>query len=176
MTDLRSQRMRPVIAQLMLASLLLLTFACGPNTSRDYKRAVEDGQKTIPYAKEMIALFPGSKSFISYYTGDFGTPTWNTEVGIFGRYILTLQTKITFDATRTAIQSFEDPLFVLLEVEAFSTLGDGLTKTMYTDVQVKFGKQEWKTLVDSGGDLSTLGISVVKDKPIPGFDVHWSEN
>jgi hypothetical protein len=81
-----------------------------------YAAAVRNGRAELGPAREFEELFPQARHGISYYTGEMGPPTWGSEVGLFGRYVLSLRVKITFDWTRRHIRSRGEPQFQLVEV------------------------------------------------------------
>ena len=121
-----------------------------------------------------IRLFPGSLHFISYYTGTHGNPIWNSKAGLYGHYILTMQMPITLEGWgRDRIGSHDSPTFFLVEVQSILPFPNGQTSINCGDTQITFGLSEWEKLVESGGDLSVLGVKVKKDEKIPGFDEHW---
>jgi hypothetical protein len=103
----------------------------------------------------------------------YGNPTWNSEVGLHGRYVLTLQIPITFDVTRTKVVSYGQPNFYLKELSSITRIANGQTEIRYTRNQLRFGQEEWQHVVDQGGDLSILGIEIIPDRPIPGFAEQW---
>ena len=56
-----------------------------------YEASVLSGQRDIPIVSQFQSLFPEADHFISYYTAEYGMPTWNSKVGIAGRYRLAMQ-------------------------------------------------------------------------------------
>src|SRR5688572_14481614 len=68
-----------------------------------YDLAISNGKKSIPVVVEFHRLFADAVSSISYYTGEYGDPEWNSKAGLYDRYILTVQFKIDLDDTRTKI-------------------------------------------------------------------------
>jgi hypothetical protein len=155
---------------LLMGSLGLLG-ACGADRMQD---AVSNARREISFAREFDTLYPGAKGFFSYYTGEKGPTTWNSKVGLFGRYILTMQVRVTMDADRIHVISHQDPSFFLMEVSQINPLGEGRVAINYGDT-VRFTKDKWAVLVEKKGDLSALEIEVLKDKPVAGFDEHWHE-
>ncbi len=142
--------------------------------NRGYNQAVQSGRETVPYARDFNQFFPNSDNFISYYTGQVGPPIWNSKAGLYGRYVLSLQFKIKFDETRTKITAYDDPEFYLREIREISKAENGNTYIQYGLTHKRFGKEEWKKIIESKGDLSPLGVPIIKDSPIPGFDKHWT--
>ena len=65
-------------------------------------------------------------------------------------------------------------MFQLNEVEKIERLEDGRFYVSYApDSQRRFGGREWKRLYEARGDLSVLGIQLMKDQPIVLFDEYW---
>jgi hypothetical protein len=119
---------------------IILSVSC---SHKGYDQALESGLETIPYASEFNQFFPGSDNFISYYTGQAGEPIWNSKAGLYGRYILSLQVKITFDETRTKIIGLDDPQFYLSEKypKHLMTALSSCTVLPTSDLEEKNGKE-----------------------------------
>jgi hypothetical protein len=180
MARLGSLRVALTSRQATLLALCLLSFlpSCWGKRGnmKRYDQALQSGFETIPYTKQFSTLFPDSNNFISYYTGEYGTPTWNSKVGLYGRYVLQLQITITLNEPRSKIGGYGEPEFFLKEVERISINSDGRAVILYGPTQKRFGKKEWKKIVENKGDLSALGIPIVQDSPTPGFEEHWNES
>ena len=147
-----------------------------PARQGNYDKAIEDGKKNIGYVSDFIRLYPDSKNFFSYYTGVIGPPQWNAKAGLHERYSLTMQLPVTFDETRTKIVGFGDPKFLLREIDSIvRSPGQNTHIRSGGGVSNVFGKQEWARIVASKGDLTTLGVTIVKDRPVPGFKEEWAE-
>lgn len=160
--------MRPI-----LVCLLLLIGGCG-RSAANYKRAVAKAVKSEPNVAAFERLFPGSEHFITYYTGEHGTPKWNSKALIHGRYILTMQFDVSIDSGGTKLTATTVPQFYLMEVAGVVQTPGGQTSIMYNgESQRQFGLNEWKAIESSGGDLSTLGLNVVRDQPIPNLSACW---
>ena len=153
------------IALLMLLLIPLLLSGCQRGNMAD---AVTNGVAELDVAKDFDALFPNAEHFISYYTGTKGDPTWNSKVGLHGRYVLTAKFGIGFDDSRTHPVAEGDPVFYLVELDDIRENGYG-----YTDRQIQFGLKEWNLLKESSGDFSVIGYPMTKDKPLDGFDKAW---
>ena len=137
-------------------------------------RATASGRRTIPEARQFDELFPGATHSISYYTGTAGEPTWNAEVGLHGRYVLTMSVPVTLSTFgRSRVIGHRAPAFVLAEVEAVGQLADGRTEIRYAGHQLRFGPAEWQRVVAARGDWGVLGFAVRTDAPVPGFDTVW---
>lgn len=126
------------------------------------------GLRDIPFVAEFDRLYPGADHSISYYTGTHGSTTWNSTVGLHGRYVLSLHCGITLNRTRTRVVTYGKPTFYLKEVTRVQA-GDGGQTLISSGEQVKFGLDQWRKLVEAGGDLRALGIEVKTDAPVPGL-------
>ena len=155
-----------------ITCLLVALCAVGcERTPANYSKAVTDGLQSIQSASEFDALFPNAEHSISYYTGEYGRPAWNSQAGLHGRYIISLQVYITFDRRGRKIASQQIPTFVLVEV---SSIDLQTRATRYNpESELRFGKAKWREFVESGGDISVLVAEPNTQDPIPGFDRIW---
>ena len=142
----------------------------------NYNKALKHATKTIPYAKEFATLYPGLVTSFTHYTGEYGASFFNADIGLYGRYILKMDVKVTFDKTRTKIVNYAEPEFSFVEVAKVGTAANGnLTIEYNTSSARHFGLKEWKEIVKNNGDFSVLGIKIVTDKPFPGFENFWEQ-
>jgi hypothetical protein len=149
---------------------------CGTSGRDDYARTVASAIGTEPNVRSFDALFPNGEHFISYFTGLAGQPLWNSKAGLYGRYVLTMQFDVALDRKAGTLTASGQPEFHLVEVESITALPDGRAEIRYGPTQEQFGPVEWRKLVESGGDLSVLGIDVKKEQPVAGFEAHWRES
>jgi hypothetical protein len=138
-----------------------------------YSLAVKSGRSTVPYVRQFEQTFPGSSHSISYFTGTHGPTHWNSNALVHGRYTLTMQMSLRLSLLRNRIVSAEEPRFWLVEIESLSVEAGRVTAIQSGGAQVTFGPAEWQRVVDSGGDLSQLGIQVHRDRPVPGLVEDW---
>lgn len=150
--------------------LLLLVPATSCNHLGEYQAALRDGQQAIPYARDFTRLFPEARSFFSYYTGEYGPTTWNSEVAVYGRYELTLQVEVSLDSPRRRVVGFKEPAFYLVEVTEVRMREGGGAHISHGDTQLTFGKDKWTKVVEAGGDLAVLGLKLIKNAPVPGIE------
>ena len=61
----------------------------------------------------------------THYTGEYGESIFNADVGLYGRYILNMDVKVTFDKTRTKIVNYNEPEFSFVEVAKVGTAANG---------------------------------------------------
>ena len=157
----------------IIFGILLLVTGCGRSAAA-YKHAIANAVKSEPNVVAFEKLYPGSEHFISYYTGENSTPRWNSRALIHGRYILTMQFDVSLDSLGTSATATTTPQFYLVEVANVTTAPSGQTSITYNgESQRQFGPKEWKALEASGGDLSTLGLNVIRDQPVPNLAANW---
>lgn len=140
-----------------------------------YSMALQDAHGSVPYARKFLYLYPDCESYFSYFTGTAGQPTLNMEVGLYGRYTLSMYVPVEFNWSRRRIISYGEPRFKLIEVDRISDLGDGRVEITYGDLQVRFGPHEWEKIVNEGGKLTVLGVNLVRDQPVSGFEKCWRQ-
>ena len=157
-----------------IASILLLFFGCRDytGTEKEYSQAIFNAQSDLPLAHEFASLYPLREEFISYFTGKYGQPKWNSKIGLHGRYIVTMQFPIQVNGSR--LQQIGEPEFLIVEVERIERLPDGRYSIHYrSESQRRFGIEGWRLLVEANGDISVLGIEVKVESPHPDFDDVW---
>ena len=143
---------------------------------QNYELAVQSGRRSIQAAREIDALYPGAKHFITYYSGAMGKPSWNSEIGLHGRYILTMQCQIELNPSRQEIIDSSDYKFHLVEVKSVQGSSEKGYSVSYGNTQLSFGLSEWSRLVDTGGDLTALGVEIDTDTPVELFDEIWESS
>ncbi len=160
------------------ALTMLATLGCRDInfTQEGYKQAVLSGLSKIPEARQFDELF-GKENvdhFISYHgSRDVGNE-WNSEAFIDGRYVLTMQVPVkvgrSFDEV---IDVLGEPKFYLVEVQRVYTASNGQVGTRFyenRDIPYPFTRTEWGKIYKAEGDLSALGVSIKKRKPVQDFD------
>lgn len=53
--------------------------------------------RTIPLLQQFCSRFADGHHFISYVTGKESQTTWNSKVGLFGRYVIDMQVRTAVD-------------------------------------------------------------------------------
>lgn len=150
--------------------ICLVVSACN---SAKMATAEKNAAADIDEVRQFTALYPNARHFISHYTGTKGDPRWNSKAGIHGRYIVSMQFGIDFDASRTKPRRISPPTFRLLEISRIEEKANGVFDASYSTNQVTFGLDEWKRLRESNGDLSVLGIKAITNQPLNHFDEVW---
>jgi hypothetical protein len=133
--------------------------------------AVANGVGELDVVKDFEELFPGSHHFISYYSGTKGDPTWNSKIGLHGRYVLSVKFNIKFNESRTHPVRQGEPKFFIRELDDIRPNGFS-----YTDRQLEFSLAEWIKLVESEGDFEVIGYPMIKDQPLDGFEGVWRKS
>jgi hypothetical protein len=162
---------------ILALGLLVPAVAGCERSARDaYARTVANALASEPNVRSFHSLFPKSEHFISYFSGAAGQPCWNSIAGLHGRYVLTMQFDVMINRKKATLIASGEPEFRLVEVESITALPGGRAEVRYGPTQKVFGPREWAKLVESGGDLSSLGIEVKKEKPVAGFEEHWRQS
>jgi len=144
---------------------MLLSLGCNRQTAATYNQAVANAKASNPSVIAFQKLFPQANHFISHYTGEAGTPRWNSEALIHGRFTLTMQFDLTIDPSGTRVTAKSPPIYYLQEISSVQKLTNGQSVISYNpQSQREFGPREWKVLESAGGDLSVLGIKVNADQ------------
>lgn len=141
----------------------------------NYAAAIENGLKEIELAGDVDRLFQNAEHFISYYPRG-GTPIWNSKVGLYQRYVLTMRFEIAFDFARRHPHPIAEPKFYLIEIDEIQHGSDGQTRITYTQNQHKFGRDEWNQLRRAGGKFEAIGIDLNDTEPIKDFDEVWTKS
>ena len=156
-----------VLLRLMALCLAMSEIGCGvAKTWATYEMTIRNAHADLPLAKEFAVLFPGTAEAITYFPSD--KPLWRAEAGVHDRYCISMRFPITHSASGTHSSQAGEPKFVLAEIESIRRLSDGQLDITYGKAR-EFGLQEWNVLVKAKGDLSSLGIEVITDKPIADF-------
>lgn len=161
-----------------MTALLLLDAGCvgnDGNIEKKYNAAIKQCQDQIPLVKQLDQLFPGNYETISGFSASLGNQKLIMRTSLYGRYELMLQLDIKLNEDRTKLLGYGRPEFVLNEFASVGWHPGGAQGqiTYNRNSHRKFGKKEWNLLVESKGNLSVLGIEVIKDKPIPGLAEYW---
>jgi hypothetical protein len=150
---------------LVIALPLGLVVACRNSSPEN---VVADAQLTMPLVRAFDNTYPGAVHWITHYTGQYGHPIWNSEVGLFGRYVLTMQAPVDLNVVRSRVVRFHRPTFVLLEVTDVEFLPDGRAVINYGESK-QFGPAEW-ALLAGDGDLRSIGFEPITDWPVANFE------
>jgi hypothetical protein len=159
-----------ILALLLTIGILASCGRCKQDTMSDYIQTVKSGLDTLPWPKEMEALFGEGDHFVTHYGFSPGPKKWNTEIFFGGRYTLTLQVDVDIDYKGHTIRSNVAPAkFYLWEVGALIRGARGVEGADIAGQWI-FDEAKWKRLVQAKGDWSAIGIPVNTNSPIEGFD------
>lgn len=168
------------LVRVVVASLVVLSLAgCDEARRRDFVRerkkgenywaGLKEAQPSARIVNEFLALFPDANVKYRYFDGS-AAPGFDAQVGLHGRYDLTMQLPVNFDAAGRNVTGYGDPRFYLLEVTNVEVEPSGVVAISYGRNK-NFGLKEWNALVRSKGDFDAIGWTMITDKPIPGFTV-----
>jgi hypothetical protein len=166
-----ASRIGYVVVTNVVLALCLLIVACKRS---GYSSAIASGRVGIPCVKQFDNLFPKANHSIAYYSGELHQPIWQSSAPMFDRYVVKLEMPIIVSADKTAIASFGEPRFVMVEVSRITERADGTVWIEYDGEYLEFDLLQWQRFVEAGGNLSAFGI-VPSLAPVVGFDSHWKD-
>jgi hypothetical protein len=180
--------MRAFFLILALSSLLvgcgskraaLPSEATTENEQSNYEAALMDATNAIPCAADFLRLFPHAWTYFSYYTGVAGPSSFNMQTLLYGRYELYMKVPVTFGAHRRKVKTFGQPEFLLNAISNITNTDNGNLYISYdAGNNHRFGSSEWKRVVESGGEFSAIGYTVVTNSPLPRIQElqkYWDE-
>ncbi len=109
---------------IILTLLSMIAVGCQKRDYTSMIRLTESAPKDVALVREFAEMFPDSIHSVSYYTGQYGDPTWNSVAPLDKRYTLTMQMKITISRDGTRVLDHEEPHFYLVEIRDIRA-GDG---------------------------------------------------
>jgi hypothetical protein len=149
----------------------VLSFSgCPVRTPETYEKAIQLGRKDILAVRQVERLYGAGYHFITYYDGRYGTPEWNSQVGLFKRYILQVSVPITVDHSGTHVTPQKEPRFYVWEKTSIERGQSGTLLVLFGDDHLEFGLKEWERVVEAKGDLRVLGLKMKEDQPLEHFD------
>ncbi len=105
-----------------------------------YAQAIESVRQTCPDAQDFESLFPSSTVFISYYTGEAGSPEWNGTIET-GELEIHAQMSLSFDAQRQTVTHCGPMRILVLRIKSIQTLSGGAEQRTYSDQKIYSLKQ-----------------------------------
>jgi hypothetical protein len=158
---------RTLINWLCVFGISFFAGGCSPSMN-DYKDTVRDGIKTVPHVQEIKQIFPNAPTdhFITQYGFDKSVPVaWNTVVYFYGRYEMDYQVDVMVDYEHNRVSKMEGiPQFRLMEVAPNHPVVG-----IFTSGHTIFEK-DWEKVVAAKGDFSVIGINLITNSPVAGFD------
>lgn len=126
--------------------------------------ALDVAKPSASLVAEFVSLFPNAVVNYRYFTST-PEPGFDVKVDLHERYELTMQLPVRFDPEGSAVVGYGEPMFYL--VEATSQKG---RETWYNPAGARrFGSADWRKIVESGGDFSAIGYTMVTNRPVPSF-------
>lgn len=139
--------------------------------SKEYEATLKHSEASVPYHSQFKALFPDSIIYFSYFANPAMTPILQGDGFLYGRYEISMSVDVEIDHDTRQVRRYGEPSFMLLEVSEVEQLSDGRYSVSYNvSSERSFDKNEWQRLVESGGDFSLLGLDLIMDQPIEGFE------
>jgi hypothetical protein len=141
------------------------------NRRPSQEQLVPSGYRLIPEARQIDEFFgPAWHKVTNYDAPDLAE--WQTEAHFGGRYELLMVVDVRVDRQSGAIAVVGAPRFILREVQAIR----GDREVSYRgSSERKFDADQWQKVVEAEGDFSAIGMTLILNKPVPGFDRHWTQ-
>lgn len=166
--------LRPACRLIVYAALCmcaLTSMACGRFSEANYRQAVQSGRTKIGTVAEMERVFADFdiQHFIGHNGGATRAMTWNTEVLLYDRYILTMQVPVVVNGEVSRVEKVAgEPRFWIHEVVEVRPLPRGRWgKTIGQNWE--FDSEAWARMVEHDGDLEAIGIHLIKDRAVDDF-------
>lgn len=134
-----------------------------------YRICLQRGLNNIEVVKEFHEIYPTAFNYISYFSESNTPKVWNGEVGLYRRYILTLQLNVEIDRSRLTVKEIGEPVFFLNEIINV-TENSGGSYQIQNGQSHSFSQIEWSKIYQSHGNLSVIGINLKTNYPVTGFD------
>ncbi|MFA9476860.1 hypothetical protein ACERK3_01005 [Phycisphaerales bacterium AB-hyl4] len=172
--------LRPACRLLVCLALCMsavMNTSCGRFGDANYRQAVESGRSTIETVAEMEQVFADFpiQHFIGHSGGGRRAMTWNTEVLLHDRYILTMQVPIAVDRSLSRVDEvLGEPNFWIWEVvEVQLRPGGGSSQKIGQNWD--FDSEAWARVVEHGGELQAIGVHLIEDRPVTDFRTSQNE-
>jgi len=151
---------------LCVVGISLFVGGCSPSMNA-YKATVRDGMKNVPHVQEIMKIFPNAPTdnFIGESGFDKNVGIWNTVVYFYGRYEMDYQVNVIVDYKNNQVGEMEGiPVFRLMEAAPNHPVVGTFTSghTIY--------EKDWEKIVAAKGDFSVIGIHLITNSPVAGFD------
>jgi hypothetical protein len=164
----------------LFGALFLLTMgmmSCKKDlTMSDYVKTTQSGINTLPWPRQLEALFGDGDHLITDFGVGSGPRIWTPEVFFYGRYSLAAQFDVKIDYQQCrVVTNTSAPKFYLYEVESLTRDASGINGANIAH-QGTFDEEKWAALLRAKGDWSAIGIPVKTNDPINGFDEYVKRN
>ncbi len=155
---------RPASDQTAYAKL----FRQAVEEANDSHKALDSARSSAPHIAEFLRLFPKAEVRYRAFTGGLG---FDLNVDLYERYELTMQMPAVFDSSRSKVIGYKKPRFTLWEAASVKRNKSGFAETTLNPAGGgQFGPEEWKRIVESGGDFGAIGYAMITNQPVPGFE------
>ena len=138
-----------------------------------HDKVVRQGVQTLPLAKEVESLFGATN--VDHFISDFDSrthfPIWNSVTYFADRYMLMLQMPIAIDYEKCLLigATNSSVMVQINEVTKVDISTSGIAGATLQG-QWRLNEEEWKRLVKNKGDWSVVGVPIVINAPVKGFD------
>lgn len=149
-------RLRLAIVSAVVVGLIALWFAASAlfrrlNVQGNYQAAIAYGAARDPLVQEFSSAFPSASHSISYYTGQFGAPQWNSEVVLNDQIQVTMTFPIALSKGGREFTRTSSPTFVALKFKSTTTTTGQVVRDTIAG-GIPFGLAKWRRFVT--GELS----------------------
>ena len=137
-----------------------------------HDEAVKHAGEILTFPKEVEALFGASNvdHFIRPFTG---AAVWNSAAYFAGRYTLELRVPIEIDYEHCRVKEALGPAEVEIdEVTKVEFYGSGSPGARLEGGHWRLTENEWRSLVQNGGDWSVVNIAIVSNAPVKDFEAY----
>jgi len=156
---------------LLLLGLVALIPACHEiEVNKTRAATLSRALATAPYLVDVKKMFPRSSLTFRNFTATGGDIIIESVVN--DRYYLTIHFPAAFAADNKSVTSYGEPGFQLNEITLVNP-EDGRLHELHYGEQIRFGKDEWKRVVDANGDFMAAGIKLRQNDPVAGIEYVW---
>jgi hypothetical protein len=134
-----------------------------------HDRVVEQGIETLNFSKEASSLF-GSTN-VDHFIAQFGSkaPIWTSITYPFGRYRVEIRAPISIDYENCKLTGLTGAVVVQVN----ETIKVEISKSGIAGAELRgqwiLNEYDWKRLIDSKGDWSSVGVPILTNSPVSGF-------
>ena len=143
----------------------------------DYSDVIAEAIESSPFPQQFERLFPDSEHTVErmkhrFPSGEFRTMDhWFSRACLYQRY--TIEMSFPFRTSEIGlIEPVADPKIFFCELKEARVNSDGSIWSRTGDTGC-ISVDDWNSLVESNGNLSALGHTIIRDSPIENFEI-WS--
>lgn len=161
------------VAGVAVVQLGLFASGCRPPQYRDHAchdAVVQDGFLRMESVREFTTICPRSCHFITHFGFSDEPRTWNSTGYLYGKYIFSMQGKVSVDYDLCKVVDSKDSwCFYLHAVSTIKSHSDGRFSVTF-DGTWELTVDQWRELVANGGDFDGIGIPLETNRPVAHFD------